>query len=60
MNANNLSGDELKHLTKYTNLHTIKFAGNNVTDFAQLEAIVRIIGARFDIESDNSMQLEPE
>ena len=40
LNSNNLNGDELKHLAKYNNLHTIKFASNKVTDFSQLDAIV--------------------
>jgi hypothetical protein len=40
LNANKLNGEELKHLAKYDNLHTIKFASNNVTDFSQLDAIV--------------------
>jgi hypothetical protein len=43
LNGNNLSGDELKQLLKYELLHTIKFNGNNVTDYSQLEAIVRSI-----------------
>ena len=37
-----MSGDNLKHLAKYLKLHTIKFEGNNVASFAELEALVSI------------------
>jgi hypothetical protein len=39
LNDNGLDGGQLKHLKRYQNLHTVKFIGNNVTDYAQLEEL---------------------
>lgn len=39
LNGNGLKGAELKHLLKYEQLHTLKFAENAVESFAELEAI---------------------
>ena len=43
LNNNGLNGDQIKYLAKYADLHTVKFAGNNVTDYAQLDALVSMI-----------------
>lgn len=39
LNGNGLGGSTLKELLKYKQLHTIKFADNNVTDFGEVEAL---------------------
>ena len=39
---NGLAGKELKIFTKYKNLKTLKFAGNEVKDFKELECLVRL------------------
>ena len=39
LNDNRLGGAELKHLLQYENLKTIKFAGNQVKDFSDLEVL---------------------
>ena len=41
LNDNKLSGAELKNLTKYEQLCVLKFAGNQVKDFDDLEPLVR-------------------
>jgi len=41
LNENKLSGAELKNLTKYEQLRTLKFAGNVVKEFSDLEVLVR-------------------
>lgn len=43
LNDNKLPGSELKNLAKYANLKTLKFAGNLVKEFSDLEALVRLI-----------------
>lgn len=42
LNDNKLHGSELKNLTKYENLRTLKFAGNLIKDLAELDALVSI------------------
>ena len=42
LNENNLDGKELKIFTKYKNLKTLKFAGNEVQDFKELECLVSL------------------
>jgi len=37
-----LGGKELKICTKYKKLKTLKFAGNSVKDFKELECLVRL------------------
>lgn len=54
LNQNGLSGDELKHLGKYADLHTIKFSGNNVTEYSQLEALV----SNYHVNDDVQKSLE--
>lgn len=41
MADNKLTGSDLAALTKYAELRTIKFAGNLVKDFSDLEPLVR-------------------
>ena len=40
---NSLGGKELKICTKYKKLKTLKFAGNEVKDFKELECLVLLI-----------------
>lgn len=40
LNDNKMPGSELKNLTKYKQLRTLKFAGNLLKDFADVEALV--------------------
>lgn len=39
LNDNKLHGSELKNLAKYNQLTTLKFAGNLIKDFADLESL---------------------
>jgi hypothetical protein len=41
LNDNKLPGAELKNLVKYKELRTLKFAGNLLKEFADLESLVR-------------------
>ena len=42
LNDNNLEGNQLKNITKYKNLKTLKFAKNQVKEYKELECLVRI------------------
>lgn len=46
LNDNKLAGSELKNLTKYKQLRTLKFAGNLVKEFSDIETIVRLTQIR--------------
>ena len=39
VSGNNLTGNNLKHLNKYVNLHTVKFSDNKVSDYAELDPL---------------------
>ena len=53
LNGNDLSGAELVHLLQYkANLHTLKFQKNNVTSFAELEAIKELTLCNLDLSEN--------
>jgi hypothetical protein len=52
LSQNDLSGAELKHLLKYDQLHTIKYADNKVATFEEVEAIKALTICNLSLEGN--------
>lgn len=52
LNGNGLSGSQLVHLLQYKHMHTLKFNMNNVTSFAEVEAIKALTLCNIDLSEN--------